>query len=120
MPGSGQPADPQIDGPLVVREDEGAFLVVREEDPEDWLARFEKGGGFPARAWAENMARVFNGRLSGRLEDPPVPPGDRPGSYHPELEASGFRRQATGAVVGAGSRTPHLKPESEGRRPEAP
>jgi hypothetical protein len=62
---------------------EAAFLVVRREDPDDWLARFEKGGGFPAREWAENMVRVYNRRLSGR-PDPPTPPGTRPGTYHPE------------------------------------
>ena len=44
--------------------------------------RFEKGGGFPAREWAENMVRVYNRRLSGRT-GPPTPPGTRPGSYHP-------------------------------------
>ena len=59
------PNGPQVDGPLAVREVEAAFLVVREGDPEDWLARFEKGGGFPARAWAENMVEVYNRRLRG-------------------------------------------------------
>jgi hypothetical protein len=32
----------QIEGRLSIREEETAFLVVREEDPDDWLARFEK------------------------------------------------------------------------------
>jgi hypothetical protein len=35
-----------IEGRLAVREKEAAFLVVREEDPDDWLARF---GGL--RTW---------------------------------------------------------------------
>ena len=71
---------------LAVREEEGAFLVVRASDPEDWLARFEKDGGFPAREWAENMVHVYNRRLSQQSAGPPTPPGTRPGSYHPDLE----------------------------------
>ena len=78
------PADPQVDGRLAVREEEGAFLVVREKDPDDWLARFDKGGDFPAREWAENMVRVFNGRLARRTAGPPTPPGTQPASYHPD------------------------------------
>jgi hypothetical protein len=73
---------PQVEGELAVVEAADAFLVVRAEDPGDWLARFEKGGGFPAREWAQNMARVYNRRL--RLAaGPPTPPGRRPASYHP-------------------------------------
>ena len=34
--------DLQVEGRLSVREEETAFLVVREQDPNDWLARFEK------------------------------------------------------------------------------
>ncbi len=75
---------PRVDGRLAVREERAAFLVVREEDPDDWLARFEKEDGFPAREWAENMARVFNRRLEHRSGGPPTPPGTRPSSYHPE------------------------------------
>jgi hypothetical protein len=74
----------QIEGRLSVREEETAFLVVREEDPDDWLARFEKDGHFPAREWAENMAKVYNKRLTPRPTGPPTPPGTRPASYHPE------------------------------------
>ena len=74
--------DLRAGGRLAVREEEAAYLVVREEDPDDWLARFEKDGGFPAREWAENMASVYNRRLAdGR---PTGPPGPRPASYHPE------------------------------------
>jgi hypothetical protein len=73
--------DLQVEGRLSVREEETAFLVVREEDPNDWLARFEKDGDFPAREWAENMANVYNRRLTRRSTGPP---GTRPASYHPE------------------------------------
>ena len=71
-------------GRLSVREEETAFLVVREEDPDDWLARFEKDGDFPAREWAENMADVYNRRLARRSTEPQTPAGTRPASYHPE------------------------------------
>ncbi len=71
-------------GELAVREEEAAFLVVRAEDPADWLVRFEKSEDFPAREWAENMVSVYNRRLSRRSAAPPTPPGTRPGSYHSE------------------------------------
>jgi hypothetical protein len=77
-------ADPKVDGKLAVREEDEAFLVVREEDPADWLARFDKGGGFPAREWAENMANVYNRRRARRSTGPATPPGTHPASYHPE------------------------------------
>lgn len=73
----------QIEGRLSVHEKETAFLVVREEDPDDWLARFEKDGDFPAREWAENMANVYNRRLARRSTGPPTPPGTSPAGYHP-------------------------------------
>ena len=76
--------DLQPTGALAVREEGAAFLVVRAEDPDDWLARFEKSQDFPAREWAENMVRVYNRRVSKRDADPPTPPGTRPGSYYPE------------------------------------
>ena len=75
--------DLQPSGALAVREEGAAFLVVRAEDPDDWLVRFEKDPGFPAREWAENMVRVYNRRLSRRHARPPTPPGTRPDSYHP-------------------------------------
>ena len=58
--------------------------MVRAEDPDDWLARFEKGEGFPAREWAENMARVFNRRLERGSPAPPTPPGTPRENYHPK------------------------------------
>jgi hypothetical protein len=76
--------DPQEGGRLAVREGEAAFLVVRADDPEDWLVRFEKSPGFPAREWAENMVYVYNRRLRRRPAVPPTPPGTRPLSYHPD------------------------------------
>jgi hypothetical protein len=75
--------DPQVDGRLAVREEEAAFLVVRAEDPDDWLVRFEKSPDFPAREWAENMVHVYNRRLLKRHASPPTPPGTWPASYHP-------------------------------------
>ena len=71
-------------GRLSVREEETAFLVVWEEDPDDWLARFEKDGDFPAREWAENMTNIYNRRLVRRSTGPPTPPGTRLAGYHPE------------------------------------
>ncbi len=73
-----------VDGRLAVREEEAAFLVVRAEDPDDWLVCFEKSQDFPAREWAENMVQVYNRRLSHRLAGPPTPPGRLQASYHPE------------------------------------
>ena len=78
--------NPQVEGRLAVREEEAAFLVVRAEDPEDWLVRFGKGQDFPALEWAENMVGVYNRRLAHRSAGPPTPPGTRPSSYHPDLQ----------------------------------
>jgi hypothetical protein len=74
---------PEVNGKLVVREERAAFFVAREEDPDDWLVRFDKDGGFPAREWADNMVRVFNRRLERCTPVPSTPPGMRPSSYHP-------------------------------------
>jgi hypothetical protein len=76
---------PQVDGELAVLEEE-EFRVVRADDPEDWLVRFEKSPDFPAREWAENMVRVYNRRLSKRSTGPPTPPGLRLSSFHPDAE----------------------------------
>jgi hypothetical protein len=78
--------DLQVVGKLAVVEEEAAFFVVRADDPDDWLVRFEKAPDFPAREWAENMVHVYNRRLSQQSAGPPTPPGTRPGSYHPDLE----------------------------------
>jgi hypothetical protein len=47
---------------LVVIETDVAFLVTFGGDPDDWVAAFAKGGDFPARAWAERMAALYNVR----------------------------------------------------------
>jgi hypothetical protein len=75
---------PQVEGRLAVCEEEAAFFVVPEEDPEDWLARFDKADGFPARAWAENMVRAYNRRLALRSAGPPTPVGTSLASHHPD------------------------------------
>jgi hypothetical protein len=81
-----RPAAPQVEGRLAVREEEAAFLVVREGDPDDWLARFDKANGFPAREWAQNMVRVYNRRLALRSAGPPTSPGTYLESYHPDAQ----------------------------------
>lgn len=51
-------------GRLVVIELPDAYVVAREADPDDWIARFDRGPAFPARDWAENMARTYNRRVT--------------------------------------------------------
>jgi hypothetical protein len=53
----------QVDGRLAVVEEPDRVLVVREDDPTDWLCAFAKDGDFPAARWARNMARTYNERL---------------------------------------------------------
>jgi hypothetical protein len=76
----------QVDNELAVVEEETAFLVTLAVDPTDWLVRFEKSPGFDARAWAENMAHIYNKRLSSPSTGPPIPPGVQPASYEPDSE----------------------------------
>ena len=52
-----------VAGRLAVVEDADRVLVVREDDPTDWLCAFAKAGGFPAQRWAQDMARTYNARL---------------------------------------------------------
>ncbi|MFZ0214832.1 MAG: hypothetical protein WAM30_02715 [Candidatus Dormiibacterota bacterium] len=59
-------------GHLVVRELPGAYVVAPEAAPDDWICRFDRSAGFPARDWAENMARAYNARLAAAGPD-----GDR-------------------------------------------
>lgn len=47
-----------------------AVYVGWADAQEDWLARFDKAEGFPARAWAERMADLCNGRAAGHALDP--------------------------------------------------
>jgi hypothetical protein len=48
---------------LAVVEEADRFLVVREDDPSDWLCSFVKSDDFPAKRWAHDMARTYNARL---------------------------------------------------------
>ena len=48
---------------LAVVEEPDRFLVVREDDPSDWLCAFAREGDFPAERWAHNMAHTYNERL---------------------------------------------------------
>ena len=48
---------------LAVVEERDRFLVVREDDPSDWLCAFARDGDFPAERWARNMASTYNERL---------------------------------------------------------
>jgi hypothetical protein len=52
-----------VAGRLAVVEEADRVLVVREDDPADWLCAFAKAGGFPARRWAHDMARTYHARL---------------------------------------------------------
>ena len=52
-----------VDGRLAVVEEPDRVLVVREDDPTDWLCAFARAGGFPAARWAHDMARTYNARL---------------------------------------------------------
>jgi hypothetical protein len=47
----------------MVVEEADRVLVVREDDPSDWLCAFAKNGDFPAERWAQDMARTYNARL---------------------------------------------------------
>lgn len=51
-----------VDGTLGIVEEDGAWLVIVDDSPADWLVRFDKCDGFPASRWAENMARAYNER----------------------------------------------------------
>jgi hypothetical protein len=48
---------------LMVVEEASRVLVVREDDPSDWLCAFAKTGDFPAERWAQDMARTYNARV---------------------------------------------------------
>jgi hypothetical protein len=48
---------------LAVVEEADRVLVVREDDPSDWVCSFAKSDDFPAKRWAQDMARTYNARL---------------------------------------------------------
>ena len=56
-------------GRLTVWEAGATVFVGWEGAEEDWIASFAKDEEFPARAWAERMADLYNG------EGTPDPPG---------------------------------------------
>ena len=60
---------PQVDEELAVVEEEAAFRVVRADDPEDWLVRFEKSPDFPPASGR----RTWSASTTGAC--PNVPPG---------------------------------------------
>jgi hypothetical protein len=68
---------------LIVVEQEGVFVVVSEDDPNDWIASFTPDEQFPARAWAERMADLYNLRHDGNFaaDDERAPPFT--GAHHP-------------------------------------
>ena len=69
-------------GPLAVHEDAERCLVTDAEDEEDWIVRFDKGGEFPAREWADNMVNVYNARLeSPRAGTAPVRAAATPSTW---------------------------------------
>ena len=45
---------------LTLIETKEAYLVVFDNNPDDWVARFSKSQGFPAREWAERMVMLYN------------------------------------------------------------
>lgn len=58
---------------VIIWETAEAFFVGWANAEEDWLARFDKAEEFPARAWAERMADLCNGRAAGHTLDPVGP-----------------------------------------------
>jgi hypothetical protein len=68
----------QVAGRLAVLDEPDRVLVVLEDDPTDWVCAFAKVGGFPARRWAEDMARTYNARVevsSASSRRPPAASG---------------------------------------------
>ena len=66
-----------VAGRLMVVEEADRVLVVREDDPSDWVCAFAKDGGFPAGRWAQNMARTYNERLALSSGSRPAGPSSR-------------------------------------------
>jgi hypothetical protein len=71
-------SDRPVAGRLAVVDEGDRGLVVVEADPSDWLCAFEKADDFPARRWAQDMARTYNARLdlsSASSRRPPAASG---------------------------------------------
>jgi hypothetical protein len=45
---------------LMVVKRPGCYLVAFDEEGEDWVARFELDGVFPAEDWAKRMTFLYN------------------------------------------------------------
>ena len=56
-------SDRPVAGRLAVVEEGDRVLVVLEDDPSDWVCAFATADDFPARRWAQDMARTYNARL---------------------------------------------------------
>ena len=54
--------------PLRVVKRAGCYLVAYDEDGEDWVARFELHGVFPAEDWAKRMAYLYNSRQNSMVD----------------------------------------------------
>ncbi len=54
---------------LTLIETEQAYLVVFDNNPDDWVVRFSKSNSFPAREWAERIAKLYNLREPGVKEE---------------------------------------------------
>ena len=68
----------QVAGRLAVVDEPDRVLVVLEDDPSDWICAFAKARDFPARRWAQDMARTYNARLevsSASSRRPPAASG---------------------------------------------
>ena len=56
-------SDRPVAGRLAVVDEGDRVLVVLEDDPSDWVCAFATADDFPARRWAQDMARTYNARL---------------------------------------------------------
>jgi hypothetical protein len=78
-------------GKLTIIDSESWVYVAPNQDPEDWVARFEKAEDFPALEWAERMVALYNSDLRAR-ESPalwhhrPRPPETPPASSYPPFD----------------------------------
>ncbi len=50
---------------LTLIETEEAYLVVFDNNPDDWVAHFRKSNHFSAQEWAARMAKLYNLRELG-------------------------------------------------------
>ena len=53
-------------GKLTVIDTDAWVYVAVQDDPDDWVARFEKAHAFPAQEWAERMVSLHNSALRER------------------------------------------------------